>query len=166
MGRREATLADWPARKTTGDRHEQAVAYALEARGWTVHLCGQGTFPAQIQNALRHTDSALRYFPDLIAARGSDLVTVDAKTRMPSTTSSRYAISRRCALAGLQFMGANAPVPLYYVLGDLRVLTPAEVLHYTCHASHPTSGAYHLISTRRAHLFDDVFGTITFQRSA
>ncbi|MFD9865008.1 PDDEXK family nuclease [Streptomyces alboflavus] len=159
-------MADWLARKTIGDQHERTVKNALEARGWTVHPCGQGTYPAPIQQALRHTLSALRYFPDLIAARGSELVTIDAKARMPSTTSGNYAISHKCALAGLQFMGVHAPVPLYYVLGDLRVLTPAEVLHDTFHTLRPTSGAYHLVSSQLAFPFDEVFGTGTVHACA
>lgn len=159
-------MTDWLARKTIGDQHEQTVKNALEARGWIVHPCGQGTYPAPIRQALRHTPSALRYFPDLIAARGSELVTIDAKSRMPSTTSRNYAISHKCALAGLQFMGVHAPVPLYYVLGDLHVLTPAEVLYNSCHTLHPTNGAYHLVSSQRALSFDDVFGTGTTNERA
>ncbi|MEU7429037.1 hypothetical protein [Streptomyces sp. NPDC040750] len=160
-------MTNWLARKTIGDQHEHTVKIALEARGWTVHLCGQGTYPAPIQQALRHTPSALRYFPDLLAARGSELVTIDAKARMPSTTSRNYAISHKCALAGLQFMGVHAPVPLYYVLGDLRVLTPAEVLYNTFHTLHPTNGAYHLVSSQLASPFDEVFGSDTaYERAA
>ncbi|MFE7762859.1 hypothetical protein [Streptomyces sp. NPDC057438] len=160
-------MTDWLARKTIGDQHERTVKQALETRGWTVHPCGQGTYPAPIQQALGHTHSALRYFPDLIAARGSELVTIDAKARMPSTSSQNYAISHTCALAGLQFMGAHAPVPLYYVLGDLWVLTPAEVLYNAFHTLRPTSGAYHLVSSRHALPFDEVFGTSTaYERAA
>ncbi|WP_405541035.1 hypothetical protein OG478_52575 [Streptomyces phaeochromogenes] len=159
-------MADWQARRIIGDQHEHTVKNALEARGWTVHSCGQGTYPAPIQQALRHTPSPLRYFPDLIAARGSELVTIDAKTRMPSTASRNYAISHKCALAGLQFMGVHAPVPLYYVLGDLRVLTPAEVLYDAFHTLRPTHGAYHLVNSRRALPFDEVFGTGSVQERA
>ncbi|MFD4589004.1 hypothetical protein [Streptomyces sp. NPDC058434] len=153
-------MADWSARKALGDPHEHAVARALQERGWTVHLCGQGTYPAPIQTALRNTNSALRQFPDMIAARGSALVTIDAKDRMPSTHTQRYAISRRSVLAGMQFLGMNAPVPLYYVLGDLRVLTPAEIMHYTAYASLHFSGSYYLINSHNAHRFDDVFGEV------
>jgi hypothetical protein len=66
----------------------------------------------------------------MIAARGMDVVTVDAKARLHSTDTGRYAVSRTSLTAGLQFLGVHAPVPLYYVLGDLGVLTPAEVMHY------------------------------------
>jgi hypothetical protein len=57
----------------------------LQHRGWTVQPCGQATCPTAIQDALRRTRSALRQFADLIAARGAELVTIDAKDRIPST---------------------------------------------------------------------------------
>ncbi|MFE8991216.1 hypothetical protein ACFYMI_25960 [Streptomyces collinus] len=132
---------------------------ALRARGWTVHPCGQDTYPPAVRDALRQTRSALRQFPDLIAARGGDLVTIDAKDRMPSTDTDRYAISTDTVNAGLLFTAAHAPTPLYYVFGDLKVLTPAEVIHYTAHALRHRSGAFHLVHTEQAHYFDDVFGS-------
>ncbi|MEV8334435.1 hypothetical protein OG275_00050 [Streptomyces niveus] len=156
-------MTQWQDRKNVGDLHEHRVATALRARGWTVHPCGQGTYPHAVRDALRRTRSALRQFPDLIAARGSDIVTIDAKDHMPSTTTNRYAISTATINSGLQLTAVHAPTPLYYVFGDLKVLTPAEVLHYTDHALRHSSGAYHLVSTHRAHPFDDVFGTSAAQ---
>lgn len=51
--------------------------------------------------------------------------------------------------------------------GDLRVLTPAEVLYDTFHTLRPTNGAYHLVSSRLALPFDEVFGTGTaYERAA
>ena len=56
------------------------------------------------------------------------------------------------------FPGANERMPLYYVFGDLTVLTPAEVMHYcSVDLRHP-GGAYYLVSTRHAHPFVEVFG--------
>ncbi|MBP0932532.1 hypothetical protein J0X20_02710 [Streptomyces sp. KCTC 0041BP] len=152
-------MTHWQERKTTGDTHEERVATALTTRGWTVQRCGQGTYPAPIRHALARTRSALRQFPDLIAARGSELVTIDAKDRLPSTHTDRYAIRTATLNASLLFTAAHAPTPLYYVFGDMKVLTPAEVLHYTDHALRHSSGAYHLVSTHRAHPFDEVFGS-------
>ncbi|WUI01562.1 hypothetical protein OHR68_07000 [Spirillospora sp. NBC_00431] len=154
-------MADWQARKHLGDHHELRVIEELQQHGWTVHPCGQGTYPTPIQRALSACDSALRQFPDMIAARGSAVVTIDAKTRMRPHTG-RYAISRACIQAGLQFAGANAPIPLYYVLGDacsdLAVLTPAEVSAYTMAGHLHPSGAYYLIDARHARPFKAVFG--------
>ncbi|MGC5530405.1 hypothetical protein [Streptomyces sp. SR-10] len=156
-------MTQWQDRKTIGDLHEHRVATALRTRGWTVHPCGQGTYPHATRNALRHTRSALRQFPDLIATRDNTIVTIDAKDHMPSTTTNLYAISTTTINAGLQLTALHAPTPLSYVFGDPKVLTPTEVLHYTHHAYRHTSGAYHLINTHHAHSFDDVFGTARAQ---
>ncbi|MFI0453694.1 hypothetical protein [Actinomadura sp. 6N118] len=154
-------MADWQARKVLGDQHEQRVIVELQRRGWTVQACGQGTFLAPIQQALRTSGSALRQFPDMLAARAQDLVAIDAKSRMRSDTG-RYAISSQCLQAGLQFIGINAPVPLYYVMGDTRtglsVLTPAEVAAYRSIAHPHPGGAYFLVDASLARPFDDVFG--------
>ena len=151
-------MVEWRDRRAIGDRHEQRVMHELSVRGWSVHACGQGTYPVEIRHALSRTDSALRQFPDMIAARGAAIVAIDAKTKMPSTTSDRYAISVKCVTAGLQFLGTNAPVPLYYVFGNLTVLTPAEVAFYGSNAQRATTGSYYLVQTHRAHPFDEVFG--------
>ncbi|MCC5480971.1 hypothetical protein ACFV2N_37835 [Streptomyces sp. NPDC059680] len=50
-----------------------------------------------------------------------------------------------------------------YVFGDLKVLTSAEVLHYTAHTRPRSSGAWLLIATERAYVFDEVFGTAAAQ---
>lgn len=68
---------------------------------------------------------------------------------MSSTDSDRYAVSRDTVTAGLFFTAAHAPTPLYYVFGDLKVLTPAEVVHYTAHALRHRSGAFHLVYAAR-----------------
>ncbi|WP_445270420.1 hypothetical protein [Streptomyces sp. DSM 41634] len=152
-------MTQWQERKTVGDAHEEHVATALRQHGWTVHPCGQGTYPPAIQDALRHTRSALRQFPDLIAARNGELVTIDAKDRMPSTHTDRYAISTATLNAGLLFTAAHAPTPLYYVFGDMKVLTPSEIHHYAAHTRTHRSGSWVMVSTRQAHAFHTVFGT-------
>ncbi|MFD8368431.1 hypothetical protein ACFW9V_36000 [Streptomyces hygroscopicus] len=154
-------VTHWQDRKKVGDAHEQRIAAELQARGWTVQHCGQGTYPPVIRQALVRTHSALRYFPDLIAARDSELVTIDAKDRMPSTHTDRYAISTATLNAGLLFTATHAPTPLYYVFGDLKVLTPSEVRHYSMHTRHHPSGSWTLVATHRAHHFEEVFGQDT-----
>lgn len=154
-------MTQWQDRMRVGEAHEQRVAVELQLRGWTVQRCGQGSFPPAIRQALARTDSALRYFPDLIAARDGELVTIDAKDRMPSTHTDRYAISTAALKAGLLFTATHAPTPLYYVFGDLNVLTPSEVHHYSTHTRHHPSGAWFLVATRQAHPFEEVFGTNT-----
>ncbi|MFD5977765.1 hypothetical protein [Streptomyces bacillaris] len=151
-------VTHWHERRQVGEAHEVRVATALRGCGWTVQRCGQGTYAPPIQRALTRTASALRYFPDLIAARDGELITIDAKDRMPSTHADRYAISSPTLAAGLLFTAAHAPTPLYYVFGDLKVLTPAEIQHYTTHTRRHRSGAWVMVTTHQAHPFNDVFG--------
>jgi hypothetical protein len=56
-------VTPWQERKAVGDAHEQRVAAALAAQGWTVERCGQGTYPPAIRQALACTTSALRWVP-------------------------------------------------------------------------------------------------------
>jgi hypothetical protein len=80
---------------------------------------------------------------------------------MPSTHTNRYAISTATLNAGLLFTATHAPTPLYYVFGDLKVLFPSEVHHYSTHTRHHPSGAWVLVATHKAHGFGEVFGTNT-----
>lgn len=102
----------------------------------------------------------------MIAAKGTDLVAIDAKTRMPSTHSARYSISRSSLRAGLQFQGANPDISFYFVFGDLQVLTPAEISCYSAHGTRHHTGSYYFIDTRHAHTFSEAFGAAGSQRSA
>jgi Holliday junction resolvase len=159
-------VSGWPERIRIGELHEVRMVHELEARGWTAQRCGQGTFPAAIRAALRHTETALRRFPDMIAANGPDLIAIDAKTRMPSTDSDRYSVSRDSLRAGHQFQGANPDISFYFIFGDLHVLTPAEVSTHSTHSTRQHTGSYYFVDTRHAHTFDGVFGRANAARSA
>lgn len=98
----DVVVTRWQERKAVGDAHEQRVASALTAQGWTVERCGQGTYPPAIQQALACTTSALRWFPDLITARAGEVVTIDAKDCMPSNSSGRYAVADEAVHAGIR----------------------------------------------------------------
>ena len=136
------------SRLAHGDDHENRVARELEARGYTVTPWGQGILPEQIRRAIRDVGTRFRYFPDLIAARPGELVTVDAKDRMHSTETDRYAVARECVQFGLQFYAAFN-LPVYYVFGNLGVLCPTEIASYGRVAP---GGAYYLINGRLAHV--------------
>ncbi|MEO3860895.1 hypothetical protein [Acrocarpospora sp. B8E8] len=151
-------MSTWTDRKAIGDAHEERVARELESRGWTVAPWGQGIMPAPIQTAITRSRTRFKHFPDLIAAREGDILTIDAKDRMSSAETGRYAISRDCISFGLQFVAAFG-LPVFYVFGNLGVLTPTEVMSYgRVNPRGVGGGAYHLVNGRLAHQFDDVFG--------
>ena len=150
-------MATWHERKTVGDAHEQRVTGELLFRGWEVAPWGQGILPDKIREALGRSDSRWRHFPDLVAARDGDVITIDAKDRIRSTESDRYAIKRECVSFGLQFLAAFG-IPVFYVFGNLGVLTPSEVSTYGTAGPRVRGGSYYLINSRLSHHFDDVFG--------
>lgn len=146
----------WENRKQVGDAHEERVTRELEARGWTVDPWGQAILSEPVQRAISRTRWA--HFPDLVAARDGGPVAIDAKDRMSSAETGRYAISIKCVEFGTQFIAAFG-VPIFYVFGNLGVLTPQEVMAYGTTSARGTGGSYYLINGRLAHQFDDVFGS-------
>lgn len=145
----------WEARKQTGDAHENRVAVEMSNRNWVVDPWGQAVLSEQVRRAISRT--RWKNFPDLVAARDGDLVAIDAKDRMSSAETGRYAISRECVSFGLQFVAAFG-VPIFYVFGNLGVLTPQEVMSYGSTGARGMGGSYYLVNGRLAHQFDDVFG--------
>lgn len=148
-------MPSFEQRQQVGDIHEVRVKRELEARGWTVDPQGQATLSEQIRRAVSRT--RWKNAPDLIAARDGDVVAIDAKARMSSAETNRYAISRECVSFGIQFVAAFG-VPIFYVFGNLGVLTPQEVMSYGSTGARGMGGSYYLVNGRLAHQFDDVFG--------
>jgi Holliday junction resolvase len=151
-------MNNFTERLAVGEAHERRVKQELELRGWTVTQWGQGILPEVTRWAIREARSRFRHFPDLVAARSGEIITVDAKDRMHSTRTDRYAISRDCVAFGLQFYAAFS-LPVFYVFGNLGVLCPTEVTSYGRLGPRSTGGAYYLVDGRLAHDFDAVFGS-------
>ncbi|MFC4606222.1 hypothetical protein ACFO9E_00010 [Streptomyces maoxianensis] len=114
-------------RKAIGDAHERRVAQELRQRGWHVNTWGQGVLAAPVRSALHGTDSSLRWTPDLIAAKGRQVILIGCKSRMTSSTTHRHVVERAAVIAHLQLV-AWTQLPLYYVFDNLDVLTPHDVL--------------------------------------
>lgn len=151
-------MSSFSDRLSRGEQHEKRVRRELEERGWEVTPWGQGILPELTRQALRDARSRFAHFPDLIAARPGEIVAVDAKERMHSTPTGRYAVARDCVSFGLQFVAAFG-LPVYYVFGNLGTLCPTEVMSYGTTGPRSTgSGAYYLVPERIARHFDDVFG--------
>lgn len=154
-------MSTWAERKEVGDLHEQHVAEELTLRGWTVNPWGQGILTHPVRAVLRNTDSSLRWTPDLVAARGENVVLIDCKARMTSSASERHAVERAAVKAHLQYC-AWTDLPLYYVFDTLGVLTPHDVLSAGRIGPHTRVGSgapYYLVSSSLARPFDAVFGT-------
>ncbi|MGA5270286.1 hypothetical protein [Streptomyces lydicamycinicus] len=154
-------MASFQQRKAIGDVHEQHVAEQLTLRGWEVNPWGQSLLTRRLQDALRRTDSSIRWIPDLIAAKGKGLVLIDCKSRMTSRNTGRHAVERAAVYAHLQLF-AWTGLPVYYVFDDLGVLAPHDVLIAGQEGPHSAAGSgapYFLISGGVARSFDGLFGS-------
>ncbi|MER7676533.1 hypothetical protein [Streptomyces sp. NPDC096934] len=120
-------MTSFQQRKAIGDAHERYVAEQLIGRGWEVGFWGQGLLSRALQCALRRTDSSIRWFPDLIAAKARDLVLIDCKGGMTSQRTGRHAVERSAVQAHLQLV-AWTGLPIYYVFDGLDVWAPHDVL--------------------------------------
>lgn len=148
----------WDKSKAVGDAHEARVMQELASREWHTAQWGQAILPDPVRRALSASNTRWRHFPDIVAVRNGEIVAIDCKDRMASTTTGRYAIKRDCVSFGLQFLAAFN-IPIFYVFGNLGVLTPTEVTSYGTIGPRATGGAYYLIGDRLGHNFDDVFGS-------
>lgn len=141
------------ARKYVGDMLERRVACELDERRWSISPFGQGQLSPPVQRGLARTTCALRFLPDIVGVRGGDVVTIDAKSRMPGKETNRYYLRKEAVRAGHQF-SALMDLPLFYVFDDLRVLTPFEVIA----ADRWTRRPYYTIDSSAGRRFNDVFG--------
>lgn len=118
---------------------------------------GQGVWPERISAALRHTDSAMRWEPDLIASYGSTIRLIDCKASMRGEDAYQYTISRKAITAHLR-MFAERDLPIYYVFDNLGVATPYEVMQFCRIDRIGSAGAYLTIQSGMPRPFDDAFG--------
>lgn len=153
-------LSTWAERKAVGDPHEDRVRTELEQRGWTTAPYGQGILPEPIRRALKHTDSIMRWDPDLVAAQGSTICMIDAKSSMKGEDAWTYHVSRKAIRSHLR-MWAELDLPIYYVFSNLGVATPAQVMQWCRLASIGEAGGYLSLPAGLPMPFDDVFGMPT-----
>lgn len=151
------SMSAWSERKAVGDAHEQRVREELERRGWTVSTYGQAILDERIRRALRTTNSRRRWDPDLIAANGTTIALIDAKSCMRGEDAHTFHISRKALRAGRDLSAAD-DLPLYYVFANLGVATPTEIMQICRLASLGEAGGYLSFGSGLLRPFDDVFG--------
>lgn len=153
-------LTSYRERKKIGDDHEQRVADELTRRGWTVARCGIGIYPQPIIDALTLTKSIRRWEPDLIAARGTEIIYIDAKGSKESGHRDRRFVNVNCVMAqiGLHALGY---LPIYYVFANLEVASPYDMYsrgRFEEHSPVGSGGTYYSISVAHCRNFDLLFG--------
>lgn len=103
--------------------HEQAVLNELTGRGLSVEPFGQALLSAGLRDALRTTDSLMRWLPDIAGWRPGKPkpFLVDAKNCI-TTKTENHSIEMRALLAARITM-----LPVFYVCDDYRALSAAAV---------------------------------------
>jgi hypothetical protein len=144
-------------RKAAGDGHEHRVREELERRGWTVSPYGQVVLADPIRRALQASQSRKRWDADLVAAHGSTVCLIDAKSSMRGEDAWTYHVSRKALRAGRD-MAAFFDLPLYYVFANLGVATPTEVMQFCRLTCLGEAGGYVSFGSGLLRPFDDVFG--------
>lgn len=153
-------LSSYRERKAIGDAHEKRVADELTSRGWTVAPCGIGRYPQAIIDTFTLTNSPRRWEPDLVAARGPDIIYIDAKGSMDSGHKDRRFVNSSCVMSqiGLHALGY---LPIYYVFANLEVASPYDMYsrgRFEEHSPLGSGGAYYSISVAHCRNFDLLFG--------
>ena len=152
-----SSVLDYATRKAVGDTHEARVRAELERRGWTVSPYGQGVLPEAITRALGRTNSRMRWDPDFVAANGSTVCLIDAKSAMRGEDAWSYTISRKALRAHIR-LWAELDLPVVYVFSNLGVATPAEVMQFCRLSTVGEAGGYVSFAAGLPRPFDDYFG--------
>lgn len=139
-----------------GMEHELRVQEEFFRRGWDVETWGMGTWSPKARRRLIAAKSKIRNAPDMLCTRGADEVAfVDAKQSLSQQTA-RYTISHAC-IDYAQAFGALFGHNVYYVFGNLMVLTVSEVRAYA-ELKSQSNGAYVMVNSFWGRPFDDLFG--------
>lgn len=115
-------MTTFSERLSHAQRHEGAVADALERLGYTVTRFGQGQLSEAAREVLKAHHSPIRWMPDLLAVNLRHAVLVDAK----NTAGRNYAIETAAHDAHYS-MAVALGTPVVYVWGDMHANTWYQV---------------------------------------
>lgn len=149
-------------------KHEAFVRVLLQIRGWTAEPFGQGQLTDAMRDHLRNIDTAVRWMPDIIAAKrfaNRTLVAfIDAKAgdRWKETSNHDIEISAlKAAEKWIELSGEQCPY--YFVFGDTGVLTPEDVRGLGRRGSYYGNGSgtpFLLVPASACRPFDGAFGPV------
>jgi hypothetical protein len=143
---------------------EEKVAAALIDRGWRAERFGQGQLSVEMRDVIRRVTTAVRYMPDIIAAKrfaaATRLVFIDAKAGEKYRRTGKHDVEA-AALDGAEKWQEYSQCPVYFVFTNGDTITP-QVFRELC-----TPGEYRgagsgtpflLIPRAACSRFNDIFG--------
>lgn len=155
----------WEEREAAGTRHEVAVEHRLRAAGWLTARFGQGMMPPATVEALRKTQSPLRWTPDLVAVRGERVLLVDAKTTLKTYDRVRFhVVEAKCVRKQYELFHDQdglLVVPVVYVFGDFTCAWLGDVNAFGVYRRGSAAGSrtpYYSIDIDLCRAFEEVFG--------
>lgn len=151
-------MTTFAERQHAADLHELETKRLLEERGWTCDRFGQALLSDRVRDLLRTTRSALRWLPDLIAARRGQVLLVDSKDAQRLDTPN-WSIEIAAYDAG-SLIQQTFGHPLLYVWHDftanfhdeLSIETSFETRSFTSGSGTP----FHLVRKSSTRSLDDV----------
>ena len=109
-----------------GLSHERAVADKIRSLGYAVEQFGQGLLKQNVREALKETESLIRWLPDLavLVVESKLVVLVDAKGCIKGNQNTpNHSLEMRALMA------ANiTSLPVWYVCSEFKALSAASVI--------------------------------------
>lgn len=143
---------------------EEKVTATLIERSWRAERFGQGQISEEMRELLREVDTAVRWMPDIIAARrfaaGMRLVFIDAKAGERWRDTGNHDVETK-ALIGAELWREYSGCETYFVFTDGGVITPAtfrEMAEPGRYVGNGSGTPFYLVPTVACSKFSAVFG--------
>lgn len=143
---------------------EDKVVAALTERGWLAERFGQGQLSEEMRSMIRSVETAVRWMPDIIAARRFEaltkLVFVDAKAGERWRDTGNHDIEA-AALIGAELWRDYSGCETYFVFSDGGVVTPATFREFCEPGRYRGNGSgtpFYVARRFICQRFDAVFG--------
>lgn len=109
-----------------GRPHEVSVRDRLPQHGWDVQDFGQGVLTERLRSAWRFKEPKImwRWIPDLVAAKGSQVVLIDPKSGLRDDTDN-FAVEMSAWMSHMAMLPLG--LPIIYVFSDFTCNTPERL---------------------------------------
>lgn len=153
-------------RMADGKAHELAVLEKLIRHGWDAEYFGQAMLSERMREYLRTQHTHVRWMPDVIAgkrvANRTVIAFVDAKGGHRWKDTGNHDIEKSALKAAEKWIDLSGETcPFYFVFGDFRVATPADVRDNCADGIFNGRGSgtpFVLVPADKCRPFESVFG--------
>lgn len=163
------TEREFRNRLAPAQEFEQRVVGALLERGWAAEPFGQGQLTPAMRDHIRRVDTAVRWMPDIIAAKrfaAQTLITfTDAKAGEKWRETGNHSIEAAALASAEKWIEMSGDrCPYYFVFADGGVATPSVIRELGRPGAFRGVGSgtpFLLLPVSACQKFDAIFGTPT-----